>query len=328
MSKPVSRVLWFAVLSLLATVSTSTQVSAGWFWRNCHHCQRPVNQCNCQSHQPMIGTQSVVGTQPVIETQMIPQQVTTYRTEVSTQYRQEAFTQIVPVTTYRDVIVDEGSYQTVYVPKHVIKRIPQVSYQQQTVYRNVPYQVTQQVPQVITQMVPRQIVRNQSVTYQTPPAAPVVSLYTSAPTTVGCVGPVVPLAASACCPCVETAVLPAPAQPTLPTMGQPSPTSSLSTKPVMANPVTMLPPTTSNAELSPEPAGSTKPVPDPKFLESPGAVRDSWSTVESRHRPSSNTTSETRTAKSDGVLFRPAQSIFRNWESQSRIAATETTDKR
>jgi hypothetical protein len=69
------------------------------------------------------------------------------------------------------------------------------------------------------------------------------------------------------------------------------------------------------------------PVPDPKFLESPGAVRDSWSTVESRHRGASNTASETRTANSNGVLFRPAQKVFRNWETQSRIAASETTNQ-
>ena len=143
-----------AVLSgVIPMALTETTASAGClFHRGCGRCNRPLRKCNCQTPQP------------VIEMQMVPQQTTVLRNEVVTQYRQEAVTQNVPVTTYRNVVVDEGGYQMVYVPKQVTKQIPQVTYQQQLAYRTVPYQVTRQVPQVITQIVPQQIVRTQPCT--------------------------------------------------------------------------------------------------------------------------------------------------------------------
>lgn len=61
------------------------------------------------------------------QTQYVPQQTVTYRDVPQIQYRQEAYTASVPVT----------------------------SYQQVTGYRNVPYQTVARIPQVSTQYVPQ-----------------------------------------------------------------------------------------------------------------------------------------------------------------------------
>lgn len=314
-----------AVLGLISVGLVAKPASAQLFSRGCNNCQRPVAHCNCQAQQP------------VVETQMVPQQVTTYRNEVITQYRQEAYSQNVPVTTYRDVVVDEGSYQTVYVPKHVTKRIPQVSYQQQVAYRSVPYQVTRQVPQVTTQMVARQSVRYQPYSYQTTQLAP-VSVATATPlnvtpitqTTVpvygGCAQPIRPVLG--CGPCGGVAFTPPAACPCVPTMGQPIIGSSVISAPIVANPVTMLPPTSttnSSVSYSPESGSHSDPVPDPKFLDSPGAARDSWTTVGSKSKAAGS--SDLQTAGQSGVRFKPARTVYRSWESQSRFAANDGPER-
>ena len=303
MSKHVRGAVLLAVLGLIPVGFSATPASAQLFSRGCKNCQRPVNHCNCQSHQP------------VVETQMIPQQVTTYRNEVVTQYRQEAVAQAVPVTTYRDVVVDEGSYQTVYVPKQVTKRIPQVSYQQQIAYRSVPFQVTRQVPQVSTQMVPRQIVRNQTYSYQTTQVAPIT---------------VAPVAVAPCGPCGGVAFAPAPIYQSVPTIGQSVIGTPVIAAPIVANPVTMLPPTsTSSASFASESNAHSTPVPDPKFLDSPGAARDSWTTVGSKTGKSSESgNSIAARSNSSGVRFTPARTVYRSWESQSRVAAGDGPERR
>lgn len=317
MSKHVRGALLLAVLGLIPVGFSATPASAQLFSRGCKNCQRPVNHCNCQSNQP------------VVETEMVPQQVTTYRNEVVTQYRQEAVSQAVPVTTYRDVVVDEGSYQTVYVPKQVTKRIPQVSYQQQVAYRNVPIQVTRQVPQVSTQMVPRQIVRNQPYSYQTTQVAP-ISVAPIAQTSVPVYTGYVPVAVASCGPCGGMAFSPAPIYQSVPTIGQPVIGSTFIAAPIVANPVTMLPPTsTSSASLALEANSQSSPVPDPKFLDSPGAVRDSWTTVDSKSGKTSDSgNSIAARSKSGGVRFTPARTVYRSWESQSRFAAGDGPERR
>lgn len=313
-----------AVLGLIPLVSSATPASAQLFSRGCKNCQRPVNHCNCQSQQP------------VIDTQMVPQQVTTYRNEVVTQYRQEAVAQSVPVTTYRDIVVDEGSYQTVYVPKQVTKRIPQVTYQQQIAYRSVPYQVTRQVPQVTTQMVARQTIRQQPYSYQSTPVSPVS--VASAPITIAPVTqttvPVQPGCAPACAPpscgfCLGLPCFaPPPCCPTTPMVSQPPIVGTpIVVAPVVTNPVTMLPPTsTATSSSSAVVESNSPPVPDPKFLDSPGAVKDSWTTVGSR----AGTRAESTTAGGDGsgIRFKPARTVYRSWESQSRIAAGDGPERR
>ena len=284
-----------AVLSAISVMSSTTNVSAQFFSRGCNTCQRPVNHCNCQSHQP------------IVETQMVPQQVTTFRNEVVTQYRTEAITQAVPVTTYRDVVVDEGSYQTVYVPKQVTKRIPQVTYQQQVGYRSVPYQVTRQVPQVVTQMVAQPVVRTQAYAFPT------------------AVSPVI-----ACGPCGGTAFAPTPIYQAVPTVSQ----SVLGRPFVASNPVTMLPLTSASTSADSQVADANSysgPVPDPKFLDSPGAAtRDSWTAVGSRNdgRFGSNGSDDSRTSSTSGVRFKPARMVYQSWESQSRMAGGDGPERR
>ena len=64
------------------------------------------------------------------------------------EYRLQPQVQTVPVTRHRTVTVDEGGWHKIWVPKPVVKQVPETVYQPQTVYRSVPYQVTRQVPQV------------------------------------------------------------------------------------------------------------------------------------------------------------------------------------
>lgn len=296
---------------------TATSLTAQVFPGGCHNCQRPVATCNCTAQRP------------VVETQMVPQQVTSYRNEVVTQYRQEAYTQAVPVTTYRDVVVDEGGYQTVYVPKMVTKRVPQTVYQQQTAYRSVPYQVTRQVPQVSTQMVPQQIVRYQPYSYQTTQAAPIVSapVYSQAPTCAAPMACAAPMSyapvASPCLPCGGVAYS-APTCVGTPVIGQAYHSAPVIASVPAVNPVTILPPQTAAASDSPKTeAATSKPVPDPKFLDAPGAKRESWSTVGSRNGTPSSNYEESRAANASGLRFKPARTVFRSWEEQSRVAAGE-----
>ena len=319
-----------AALGLIPVGLPATPASAQFFSRGCNNCQRPVNRCNCQSHQPVMQQpviQQPVIQQPVVETQMVPQQVTTYRNEVVTQYRQEAVTQTVPVTTYRDVVVDEGSYQTVYVPKQVAKRIPQVSYQQQVAYRSVPVQMTRQVPQVVTQMVPQQVVRQQPISYQTTQMAPIsVTPVTQMATPIyrGCV----PVAVAPCSPCGGTAYSPAPIYQSVPTFGQLPFGGSV----IASNPVTMLAPTSTAASSAAFSSGvnpNSTPVPDPKFLDSPGAARESWTTVGSKSGRSHDSGSPMADSSDvGGVRFKPARTVYRSWETQSRVSAVDGPERR
>ena len=96
---------------------------------------------------------------PVVDTRYHKQQVVNYCDVKKTCYRQEQFCYTVPVTKYNCVTVDEGHYQTIWVPKPVVKQIPRTEYQQRTGCRTVPYEVTQKVPQVSTICVPEHRVR-------------------------------------------------------------------------------------------------------------------------------------------------------------------------
>ncbi|MCX7420844.1 MAG: hypothetical protein NT013_15070 [Planctomycetia bacterium] len=337
-------VLFAVVCGLIPMALTESTASAQLFnffrgCRNCQqpegncncqsrrshcHCQRPAGQCNCGVQQPVVQqqvyqqpivqqpvVQQQVMQQQVVETRMVPQQTTVMRNEVVTQYRQEAVTQSVPVTAYRNVVVDEGGYQMVYVPKQVTKQVPEVTYQQQIAYRSVPFQTTRQVPQVVTQMVPQQIVRTQPVTYQTTQMMPM------APVSV----------ARGCAPCGTASYGVSPYS----TIGQtyvPAPTVA---SPLIYNPVTMLPPTTSIASptlVYPQAEVNSNPVPDPKFLDSPGATRDSWSTIGSRNGGRTDTSYEdSRTSNSGSIRFKPASTVYRSWETQSRVAAGESPSR-
>ena len=67
-----------------------------------------------------------------------------------TEIRREAQVVDVPVTTTRQVTVDEGSYQKVWVPKLVMKNVTETTVQKQVQYRDVPYQVVENRPLMTT----------------------------------------------------------------------------------------------------------------------------------------------------------------------------------
>ncbi|QDV49001.1 hypothetical protein [Gimesia fumaroli] len=69
-----------------------------------------------------------------------------YQDVICTEYRMIPQTRNVPVTTYKQVTVDEGCWQRVWVPKMVTKQIPQTCYRRETTYVRQPYQVRKRVP--------------------------------------------------------------------------------------------------------------------------------------------------------------------------------------
>ena len=98
-------------------------------------------------------------TRPVVTTQLRPQAVTTFRDVTETQVQQQQIVENVPVTTCKNVTVDEGGYQMVWVPKPVTKQVAETTVRQQVKTVAVPVQVTRRVPQTVTQMVPVQSVQ-------------------------------------------------------------------------------------------------------------------------------------------------------------------------
>ncbi len=105
---------------------------------------------------------------PVVSTQMRPQQVTTFCDVTETQVSQRQVIENIPVTTCKNVTVDEGGYQTVWVPKPVTRQVAQTTVRQQVKTVSVPVQVTKRIPQISTQMVPVQTVQyiNETVPVQ------------------------------------------------------------------------------------------------------------------------------------------------------------------
>ncbi len=78
---------------------------------------------------------------------------------VTTEYRSEPIVETVPATVVENVVVDEGSFQTVWVPRVTTKAVARTTYQSRTAYRTVPYQVTRRISEYGTQTVPSQTVR-------------------------------------------------------------------------------------------------------------------------------------------------------------------------
>jgi len=69
-----------------------------------------------------------------------------YQDIICTEYRMVPQTCTVPVTTYQQVTVDQGSWQKVWVPRMVTRQVPRTEYRQQTSYVRQPYQVRRRVP--------------------------------------------------------------------------------------------------------------------------------------------------------------------------------------
>ncbi|WP_437230342.1 hypothetical protein SH661x_001910 [Planctomicrobium sp. SH661] len=163
-----ARIGWIVLTLLVAIVPLAAR--AGMCHRragHCGRCARPFNACGCA--QPFCGmcqmTPASCGCQPAMQTEIVPQTTTIYRQEqfttmqpvTRTEIRQQAQVVDVPVTTCKQVTVDEGTYQTVWVPRLTTKMVSETSIQKQVRYQEVPYQVVQQVPVVQTRVVPQQV---------------------------------------------------------------------------------------------------------------------------------------------------------------------------
>lgn len=147
------------VLMAAAPAVTSAGIFRRCEPRSCRRCTRPVINCCCPAAIPAATVVPQTTMVPVTETQYVQQPIMTQRDVVETQYRNEAFTTTVPKTVFDTVTVDEGSYQQVWVPRVVQKQVSRTIYEQQTAYRQVPYQYTRRVSEVQMQTVPRQTVR-------------------------------------------------------------------------------------------------------------------------------------------------------------------------
>lgn len=179
-----TRVLWGCFLCAgiggLIPETSQAQLFRRPFHKCCETCEMPHAQCSCTQ------------TQPVVQTQLRAQQVTTFRDVTETHVRNETVVENVPSTTYRNVTVDEGNYQMVWVPKPVTKQVAQTVVQQQVKTRAVPYQVTRRVPQISTQLVPVQTV--QHITETVPFSMPMTAMAMPAPIAM-------PIAAASCNSC-------------------------------------------------------------------------------------------------------------------------------
>ena len=291
------------IAGLALTIGSPAVLTAGLFGPGpCHTCHNPCRTCNvnpCACAAPASAPQVTV--QPQV--QMVPQTVTvpqvSYRDVTHTQYRMQAETKTVPVTTYQTVTVDEGTWQKVWVPRIVQKQVPQVSYQQQVSYRQVPYQVTQRVPQVSyqtqTTMVPRvsHVPRSScnvcgtgglatAPTYTTPPIA------------------------------MPQTVVPPPPQ----TAGQP-----VILGPELQPLTSMTSPSLRSATAAT--SGNLAPVPDPKYLDTPtAAATDQWTPVRTATAepltpvPAAEPPAP-RTSSASG-LFVPAPAAANVWRTRIR----------
>jgi len=130
---------------------------------SCTSCTLPPAQCTCTR------------VRPVVETHYTRQQCVTYRNVAETHVRQENCVRKVPVTTFREITVDQGHYKTVWVPNPVTRRVPQTVMTDQVYQRNIPYQVHKKVPVITERTVPVQTVRYITEQYQAQVPSPPVS---------------------------------------------------------------------------------------------------------------------------------------------------------
>ncbi|MBI3865713.1 MAG: hypothetical protein HY290_27890 [Planctomycetia bacterium] len=91
----------------------------------CQTCRQPCGMCTCAVQHACPTCQE--------------------RDVVATEYRNEQTLETVPVTVMENVTVDEGSYQTVWVPRLTTKAVARTVYQTRTACRTVPYQVTRRI---------------------------------------------------------------------------------------------------------------------------------------------------------------------------------------
>lgn len=274
----------------------------------CATCDMPQAQCTCTQ------------TRPVVQTELRQQQVTTYRDVTETHVRNETIVQNVPITTCKNVTVDEGGYQMVWVPRPVTKQVAQTVIQQQTAVRAVPYQVTRRVPQISTQLVPVQTVHH--VTEN----VPMMAMAMPAP---------IPVAtASSCNTCGNSMTSMAPQYP-LPTYGAaymppaqayiPQPQAYLQPAPMAPNASASIPTMPAISVPLPQTALSPSPTPD--------SSTEQWQTIPTRpssqirdyDSPSSRTvpvpSDEARGMVPRSSRFIPAPSAATVWNSRQNSSS-------
>jgi hypothetical protein len=97
--------------------------------------------------------------QPVVETRVRAEPAVTVTSQPRIGYRTAAEIMSVPVTTFRNVTVDEGQYQMVWVPRPVTRQVAETAWQPQLTYRSEPFVYSESVAQWSTRFVPEQTVR-------------------------------------------------------------------------------------------------------------------------------------------------------------------------
>jgi hypothetical protein len=148
-----SSVIMVAAATVIS-IPNRNPIQAGGRICCCQTCRQPCGHCSCQAPAAPQMTY-----QPVVETQYAQQPVLQQRDVVATEFRNEAVLETVPATVVENVTVDEGSFQTVWVPRLTTRAVARTSYQTRTALRTVPYQVTRRVSEYATQSVPYQTVR-------------------------------------------------------------------------------------------------------------------------------------------------------------------------
>jgi len=158
MLKVVRSTIVIAALVAAVPVAFHDQIQAGDHHCCCKTCRQPCGRCTCcTTATPAIVPKTTY--QPVIETQYAQQPVLQQRDVLATEYRTEPVIETVPATVVENVLVDEGSFQTVWVPRLTTKAVARTTYQSRTAYRTVPYQVSRRISEYGTQTIPYQTVR-------------------------------------------------------------------------------------------------------------------------------------------------------------------------
>lgn len=129
---------------------------------------------------------------PQVQTTYRQEQFTTYQPITRTHVRREAVQVSVPVTTHKQVTVDEGGYKMVWVPNLTTKTVAETTLQKQVQYRDVPYQVVENVPQVHTRIVPQTVAMTQPCCGPTIGTSQPVSMFTAMPVATVAQAPVAP----------------------------------------------------------------------------------------------------------------------------------------
>lgn len=282
--------------------------------RACRRCARL--SCSCPA--PVATPAPCVV--PTVQTTMVPKSVITYRNVPQTVNCRVPYTESVPVTTYRSVMVDEGGYQQVWVPKMVSRQVPQTSYQQQTRYRDVSYQVNRRVAERTIQYVPRQrvIYRPMATPFVAPPTSSCPTCNeTAVPSTVPSTPQIQPIPETNGSTTYMPPNLPYQTNVTLPGVTysqQSAPFQSTYVPPMTSE----LPATSTPAYTPPQESQAVpSPTPDPAMNEPSIEDRTGWKTIRQR-------TSAVELERADGVeLSSGYRTLNQSYDSEvTRTAAS------